>query len=52
MKIFSWLQNMVQSIWNDVGKLFQPTDDDYPETGVQPFEGEPYDDKEQYSEKF
>jgi len=49
MKIFSWLQNLVQSIWNDVGKLFQPTNDDYPETGVQPFEGEPYDDKQEYS---
>ncbi len=49
MKIFQWIQNMVQSIWNDVSRLFQPADDDYPETGVQPFSGEPYDDREQSS---
>ncbi len=45
MKIFQWLQDAVQSIWNDVSRLFQPTDDDYPKSGVQPFEGEPYEDK-------
>ncbi|MDJ0651015.1 MAG: isochorismate synthase [Xenococcaceae cyanobacterium MO_188.B19] len=48
MKIFQWLQDMVQSIWKDVGGLFRPTDDNYPKTGVQPFEGEPRDEKEQY----
>lgn len=41
MKIFQWIQDIIQSIWNDVSGLFQPTDDDYPETGVQPFEGDP-----------
>lgn len=49
MKMFQWLQNLVQSVWNDVGNLFQPTRDDYPESGVQPYEGEPYDDQEQSS---
>lgn len=44
MKIFQWVQNIVQSIWNDVSHLFKPTDDDYPKTGVQPFEGEPADE--------
>lgn len=49
MKIFQWLQDTVQSIWNDVSGLFRPTNDDYPKSGVQPFEGEPHDDKEQFS---
>lgn len=44
MKIFEWLQKTVQSVWNDVANLFKPTDDDYPRTGVQPFEGEPADE--------
>ncbi len=45
MKILSWIQNMVKSLWKDVGNLFKPTEDDYPESGVQPFQGEPYEDK-------
>ena len=43
MKVVQWIQNFVQSLWNDVGNLFQPTKDDYPKSGVQPYEGEPYD---------
>lgn len=49
MKIFEWLQNMVQYLAEGVSKLFQPSEDDYPEIGVQPFEGEPYDESEQQS---
>lgn len=48
MKIFTWIQDTVQYIWNGVSRLFKPTDDDYPKSGVQPFKGEPYDDKGQY----
>ncbi len=47
MKIFDWLQNTVQSILKGVARIFQPTDDDYPKTGVQPFEGEAYDERRQ-----
>ena len=49
MKISQWLKDAVQSIWNDVGRLFQPTNDDYPKSGVQPFQGEPPQDQEKYS---
>ena len=49
MNIWEKIQNAVQSILRGVSRMFQPTDDDYPESGVQPFEGEPYDDKGQYS---
>ena len=47
MKIFQWLQNIVQYLANGFSQLFKPSDDDYPETGVQPFEGEPYDENKQ-----
>ena len=49
MKIFQWIQNIVQPILRGVARIFQPTDDDYPATGVQPFEGEFYDEGEQSS---
>ena len=47
MKIFQWIENIVQYLANGVSRLFQSSDDDYPKTGVQPFEGEPYDESEQ-----
>ncbi|MDJ0691834.1 MAG: isochorismate synthase [Xenococcaceae cyanobacterium MO_188.B32] len=46
MKIFTWLQDAVQSILKGVSRIFQPTDDDYPKSGVQPFEGEPYNERD------
>ncbi len=47
MKIFQGLQKIVHYLVNGVSRLFQPTNDDYPKTGVQPFKGEPYDENEQ-----
>jgi hypothetical protein len=44
MKIFTWMQDTVQYLLNSVSRLFEPTDDNYPKTGVQPFSGEPGDD--------
>jgi hypothetical protein len=49
MKIFTWMQNVVQYLWDGASRLFKPTDDDYPKTGVQPFSGEPGDDSQKYS---
>jgi hypothetical protein len=43
MKIFRWMQDIVQFLLNGVSRLFEPTDDNYPQTGVQPFSGEPGD---------
>ncbi|MEM7592768.1 MAG: isochorismate synthase [Cyanobacteria bacterium P01_A01_bin.83] len=48
MKIITWIQDTVQSIWNSVADLFKPTNDDYPATGVQPYSGDPNKDNEQY----
>lgn len=44
MKIFTWMQDTVQYLLNGVSRLFEPTDDNYPKTGVQPFSGEPGDE--------
>lgn len=48
MKIFKWIQDTIQYLWNGVSRLFQPTEDDYPKTGVQPFEGEAGDESQEY----
>jgi nucleoid-associated protein YgaU len=34
-------QKVVRNITTGVARIFSPNDDDYPATGVQPFEGEP-----------
>jgi hypothetical protein len=39
------IQSLVQYILAPVIRIFRATDDQYPETGVQPFEGEPFDKK-------
>lgn len=40
-------QRIIRYIWEAVNRIFSPTesDNDYPNTGVQPFEGEPNQDK-------
>lgn len=47
MKIIQGLKDTFKYLFTGVAKIFQPSDDNYPETGVQPFEGEPYDESEQ-----
>lgn len=39
---------LVQYIWEAVSRIFSPSEDRYPTTGVQPFEGEPADDKKRH----
>ena len=43
MKLFNWLQQLVQYLGKGVARLLSAGDDDYPEVGIQPFEGEPYE---------
>jgi len=38
-------QQVVSYISGAVARIFAPSDDDYPKTGVQPFEGDSADDK-------
>ncbi|MEO0535624.1 MAG: hypothetical protein AAF215_17340 [Cyanobacteria bacterium P01_A01_bin.123] len=34
------IQQAIDSIIGAAGRIFSPSDDEYPETGVQPFEGD------------
>jgi hypothetical protein len=45
MSFSKMFANMTQYISEAVARIFGPTDDEYPNTGVQPFEGEPYKEK-------
>lgn len=36
------LEGMIQYISEAVARIFSPSDDAYPVTGVQPFDGDPY----------
>jgi hypothetical protein len=38
-------QQIIQYIASAATRIFSPTDDNYPETGIQPFEGDPADKK-------
>jgi hypothetical protein len=35
------IDDVIQFVSGAVSRIFAPSDDKYPETGVQPFEGEP-----------
>jgi hypothetical protein len=41
MDIQKFVNNMVKYFTEAFARIFGPNDDEYPETGVQPFEGEP-----------
>lgn len=49
MKVITLIQDTFQYLVKGVSRLFQPTDDDYPKTGVQPYSGDPSEDQEKYS---
>ena len=46
--VFERIGQAVQSIWDGVVRLFSSSDDDYPKSGSQPFEGDPYDKRKQH----
>ncbi|MEM6426464.1 MAG: isochorismate synthase [Cyanobacteria bacterium P01_H01_bin.119] len=41
MKIAQTFNNAAQYLLEAFGRIFSPADDQYPDTGVQPFDGEP-----------
>ncbi|GAB4345354.1 MAG: hypothetical protein Fur0042_09910 [Cyanophyceae cyanobacterium] len=43
MKMMQWFRNATQYLMEAASRLFSPTDDFYPATGMQPFDGDPYD---------
>jgi hypothetical protein len=42
MKIFELLGNLTKYITEGFARIFSPNRDEYPEVGVQPFEGDTY----------
>lgn len=49
MSIIKRLQNALQYVWDGAARIFSPADDKYPESGVQPFEGEPFDERKEHT---
>jgi hypothetical protein len=43
------LAGMLQYLWDGVKRIFTARDDNYPATGVQPFDGEPVDEQKQHT---
>jgi hypothetical protein len=41
-------QRMIQFLSGAIARIFGPTDDNYPNCGVQPFEGEPEKHQSEY----
>ncbi|MFM7447424.1 MAG: hypothetical protein ACKO24_02355 [Leptolyngbyaceae cyanobacterium] len=41
MKVPKFLDDAIQYVSGAMSRIFGPTDDQYPETGVTPFEGDP-----------
>jgi hypothetical protein len=46
MSIFDRLQETFQYLWDGVTRLFSASDDQYPNSGVQPYEGDPSEERE------
>ncbi len=45
MNILQQLSQKSQEFWESILRIFRPSDDDYPETGVQPYEGDSYEEQ-------
>lgn len=44
MKLLDIIARVTQYVTEGVARIFRPTKDDYPETGVQPYTGDPPED--------
>lgn len=44
-KIQQAAEDAIHFVWGGLVRIFTPTDDSYPPTGVQPFDGDPPDPK-------
>ena len=49
--LFTTLHNVMFYMSEGVWRLFSPSDDEYPATGVQPFDGEPYSEWVEFSDR-
>jgi len=51
MSVTQWLQQAMQYLLEAATRIFSIRGDDYPVTGVQPFEGEPHPKKVHHYEE-
>lgn len=51
MTILNKVQNAFKFIWEGSNRIFGPDDNSYPETGVQPFSGDPYNESDQQTKE-
>lgn len=42
MNILMTVRDMLQYLAEAAGRIFEPSKDEYPAIGIQPFDGEPY----------
>lgn len=42
MNVIEMVHDAIQYLSEGVSRIFKPNEDHYPETGVQPFDGEPF----------
>lgn len=47
MSVTDRLQQALETFSQAVTRIFRPSEDQYPETGEQPYEGDPYDQRQQ-----
>ncbi|NER00360.1 MAG: isochorismate synthase [Cyanothece sp. SIO2G6] len=47
MSILNQVEHAFKYLWEGTTRIFGPDDNTYPETGVQPFSGDPYDQDNQ-----
>lgn len=42
MNVFEVIRDAIHYLSEGASRIFKPSEDHYPETGVQPFDGEPF----------
>lgn len=47
MNMYKMFEDVSHFLSGALARIFGPTDDSYPETGVQPFDGDPYKESNQ-----
>ncbi|MEL6223367.1 MAG: isochorismate synthase [Cyanobacteria bacterium J06627_8] len=49
MAIFQKFQEVLHFVWDGAARIFAPSGDTYPATGVQPYEGDPYEESDEWT---
>jgi hypothetical protein len=52
MKLWESIKNSIGYVSDAIGRIFGPNDDEYPNTGVQPFEGDTEQDQQRQQNEY